>query len=341
MAATDDDDDIDISEEWTSVDQRVIELRQGGRRASEVLRMLQFGEQMVDWVSTWSAATAATAATTHPAPLVWTDLLDVATAQQQHVQEALRQQVQQLQQEVTQGREQLRQLTSVLGQAQAQNAQLVEQAQKNNKDALVSSLRGKKAEREWMEQLRELFRGDFLIEDKTKTPHCGDFWVTDTEQCSVLIDVKSYQTGVSRREVDKFVKDVETCPVRGGILMNTSAVIYAHPHMSIDFVGAQMKPVVYLSHVDRRPEDVELAFRVIKSLDRTMKTVPNLSSATELQSRFQKVLDVCRSAATRSRELQHLRDHLTRVTEADEQAWSEVVSQVTGCLSALSSSSSS
>jgi hypothetical protein len=307
-------------DEWSTVEQKLLEWKTERQWSSRtVLECMVMGEQLMEWLQRWSGQSSIIQGT-----FAWQDVIQECTRQ--------------LQQTIEADRRQLHHLTDILQQSQQQCKQLQEQYDKvvaqlhvQQQSQLVSSIRGKKAEDQWAGALQELFPL-FTLENKSKVPQSGDFWLTDTQNLICLIDLKCYSGVVQKREVDKFFRDMEASPVHMGMMLSTDTGIACHPHMSLAFVGPQMKPVLFLTHVNGRKPDIPLAYQVLSSLSTIIQSSTNLIESSQLRLKLQTIIDLQRTASQNHQEFQQLHRHLEELIRRQDDMWKVVFESIQSIL---------
>lgn len=300
----------------------------------ELVWRIELGEQVAQWMemmatTTSSRSTSASSSTSPPPPPVtWKDWT------QQWSQDA-----EQLKKHLEQERQSNRQLLAMIQQSQQQTITLQQQVdrlqhelQDQQQHRLVSSLRGRQAEQEWGHKLKQYFP-EGIMEDKAKSAQSGDIWLIDRDGFTVLIDIKSYTSNVGKREIEKFQRDIHvqaasSC-IQAGILLSTQTNIYTKPHMSVEFVGHSPPiPVLFLTQMDSRPQEIVLAVQVLKSIAKTLAASPTLTQGVEFQGKCQRLMSLCKQSQARMKDLYTFSDNLRTMIQAEEESWKTMLGEL-------------
>lgn len=273
----------------------------------------------MEWLQRWSGQSSIIQGT-----FAWEDVIQECTRQLRETVEADRRQLHHITDMLQQSQQQCKQL-------QHQYDKVVAQLHTQQQSQLVSSIRGKKAEEHWAGALQELFPF-FTLENKSKVPQSGDFWITDTQNLVCLLDLKCYSGVVQKREVDKFVRDMEVSPVHMGMMLSTDTGIACHPHMSLAFAGPQMKPIIFLTHVNSRKSDIPLAFQVLSSLTTVIQSSTSLVESSQLQLKLKTIVDLQRSTTQSHQDFQQLQRHLEDLIRRQDDMWKVVFETIQSIL---------
>lgn len=298
---------------------------------SELIWRIQLGDQVVQWmemISTTTSVSSSDSTSATAPPVTWKDWT------QQWTQEA-----EQLRKNLEEERQSNRQLLTMIQQSQQQTVALQQQVERlqhelqdQQQHRLVSSLRGRQAEQEWGQKLKQYFP-DGLIEDKAKSAQSGDLWLIDRDGFTVLIDIKSYTSNVGKREIDKFQRDIQvqssSSLIQAGILLSTQTNIYTKPHMTVEFVGHSPPiPILFLTQMDSRSHEIVLAVQVLKSIAKTLSTSPSLTQGVEFQGKCQRLMTLCKQSQARMKDLYTLSDTLRSMIQAEEESWKTMLSEL-------------
>ena len=102
---------------------------------------------------------------------------------------------------------------------------LSDNIQKLTGNICTSSLKGKIGERYLEESLKTYFP-DYIIETTAHQKHQSDIQIITDSKLKILVESKLYSTTVQKKEIDKFVKDLETTQVDYGIFISlTSGIV--------------------------------------------------------------------------------------------------------------------
>jgi hypothetical protein len=137
-----------------------------------------------------------------------------------------------------------------------------------------SSNKGQDAEGEADELLNHLFPASEIADCRSKKGQ-GDF-VVHQGDVSMMVEVKSYNRNVHKKEVEKFMRDMRSNPgYTCGVIASLDTGIAGWKDFSLKCIDG--RPVVFLHNVRETPEKLQHAFSVFEMI----QTIENLDLRNE------------------------------------------------------------
>ena len=129
-----------------------------------------------------------------------------------------------------------------------------------------SSFKGQEGENFTFRELNKMFpKAD--VEDTRKQPGRGDFIFKENSFC-MLIETKNYKKNVTKPEMDKFYRDIDTNQdIQCGIFMSLSSGICAREDFHLEI--RDTKPIIFLHNAADNMRHVELAIQLFKLILKT------------------------------------------------------------------------
>ena len=75
--------------------------------------------------------------------------------------------------------------------------------------------------------------GDLIIENKAKTPHSGDAWLTFPDGKKIMLESKNYNYRVNKDELDKMENDMITNYMKFGIFISWCSTVQNRKDLDI------------------------------------------------------------------------------------------------------------
>ena len=129
-----------------------------------------------------------------------------------------------------------------------------------------SSFKGQEGENFTHRELNKMFpKAD--VEDTRKQPGRGDFIFKENSFC-MLIETKNYKKNVTKPEIDKFYRDIDTNQdIQCGIFMSLNSGICARDDFHLEI--RDTKPIIFLHNAADNMRHVELAIQLFKLILKT------------------------------------------------------------------------
>ena len=129
-----------------------------------------------------------------------------------------------------------------------------------------SSFKGQEGENFTYHELNKMFpKAD--VEDTRKQPGRGDFIFKENSFC-MLIETKNYKKNVTKPEIDKFYRDIDTNQdIQCGIFMSLNSGICARDDFHLEI--RDTKPIIFLHNAADNMRHVELAIQLFKLILKT------------------------------------------------------------------------
>ena len=129
-----------------------------------------------------------------------------------------------------------------------------------------SSFKGQEGENFTHHELNKMFpKAD--VEDTRKQPGRGDFIFKENSFC-MLIETKNYKKNVTKPEIDKFYRDIDTNQdIQCGIFMSLNSGICARDDFHLEI--RDTKPIIFLHNAADNMRHVELAIQLFKLILKT------------------------------------------------------------------------
>jgi hypothetical protein len=102
----------------------------------------------------------------------------------------------------------------------------------------------------------------FEVEPTARTPGSGDYFINfngDTK--TILVEVKNYKTTVPNPEMQKFMKDVDSCNVIGGIFVSLKSKASSHHVEHKVHMSANDKPMIVIDNFANKKDSTLSEFR--------------------------------------------------------------------------------
>ncbi len=130
-----------------------------------------------------------------------------------------------------------------------------------------SSLKGQVGENKMFTTLT-MFYPKYTIEDTHKEPNRGDFIIETVNDKKILIDNKDYKGNVPKKEIDKFISDIENnADVHGGALLSNCSGVAKRDDFEIEIING--KPVIYLYNTNSNKQKIKSGIDIILSIINT------------------------------------------------------------------------
>jgi hypothetical protein len=130
-----------------------------------------------------------------------------------------------------------------------------------------SSLKGQVGEN-MMFKILTMFYPKFTVEDTHKEPNRGDFIIDTVNDKKILIDNKDYKGNIPKKEIDKFISDIENnADVHGGALLSNCSGIAKRGDFEIEIISG--KPVIYLYNTNDNKQKIKSAIDLLLSIINT------------------------------------------------------------------------
>ena len=130
-----------------------------------------------------------------------------------------------------------------------------------------SSLKGQVGENKMFTTLT-MFYPKFTIEDTHKEPNRGDFIIETVNDKKLLIDNKDYKGNIPKKEIEKFISDIENnADVHGGALLSNCSGIAKRDDFEIEIIKG--KPVIYLYNTNNNKQKIKSGIDIILSIINT------------------------------------------------------------------------
>lgn len=130
-----------------------------------------------------------------------------------------------------------------------------------------SSLKGQVGEN-MMFKILTMFYPKFTVEDTHKEPNRGDFIIDTVNDKKILIDNKDYKGNIPKKEIDKFISDIENnADVHGGALLSNCSGIAKRDDFEIEIING--KPVIYLYNTNNNKQKIKSGIDIILSIINT------------------------------------------------------------------------
>ena len=126
-----------------------------------------------------------------------------------------------------------------------------------------SNTKGKAGEGKFEIILSEAFPTASIINTAGQTA-CGDFIVEQQEKTKILIDTKDYNTVVPVKEVEKFIRDIESNKCNG-ILVSQYSGIAQKDHFEINIHNNNV--IIFIHNCNYSKELIITAFNIIQQLE--------------------------------------------------------------------------
>jgi len=124
---------------------------------------------------------------------------------------------------------------------------------------VTSTRKGQEGENWLYNELVRQFKSAEVL-DCHGTNHKGDFTITEGDTKG-MFESKNYARNVSKKEIVKFKKDMESnADLRYGILVSLKSGVANHKDLSLEFCAG--KPVVYLHDVVDEPFKIKIAYDI-------------------------------------------------------------------------------
>ena len=130
-----------------------------------------------------------------------------------------------------------------------------------------SSLKGQVGENKMFSDLT-MFYPKCTIEDTHKEPNRGDFIIETVNDKKLLIDNKDYKGNIPKKEIEKFISDIENnADVHGGALLSNCSGIAKRDDFEIEIIKG--KPVIYLCNTNNNKQKIKSGIDIILSIINT------------------------------------------------------------------------
>lgn len=130
-----------------------------------------------------------------------------------------------------------------------------------------SSLKGQIGENKIFTILT-MFYPKCSVIDTHKEPNRGDFIIDTENDKKILIDNKDYKGNVPKKEIDKFISDIENnADVHGGALLSNCSGVAKRDDFEIEIIKG--KPVIYLYNTNNNKQKIKSGIDIILSIINT------------------------------------------------------------------------
>ena len=127
-----------------------------------------------------------------------------------------------------------------------------------------SSRKGQFGEMRTADLLNQLFPSAEIYETGHTTAN-GDFRIV-IQGVQILYEHKNFQNNVPKRDIDKFLRDIEVSDCDGGIMCSENSGIACRNDLDLEIVGENEKPGIYLHHTGINPEKIQIAVNILVNI---------------------------------------------------------------------------
>jgi len=127
-----------------------------------------------------------------------------------------------------------------------------------------SSRKGQIGEMRTGDLLNKLFPAAEIYETGHTTAN-GDFRIV-IQGVQILYEHKNFQNNVPKRDIDKFLRDIEVSDCDGGIMCSENSGIACRNDLDLEIVGENEKPGIYLHHTGINPEKIQIAVHILVNI---------------------------------------------------------------------------
>ena len=142
--------------------------------------------------------------------------------------------------------------------------EMQEKLDRHNSIQSNSSRKGQMGELRTGELLNQLFPAAEIYETGHTTAN-GDFRIV-IQGVQILYEHKNFQNNVPKRDIDKFLRDIEASDCDGGIMCSENSGIACRNDLDLEIVGENEKPGIYLHHTGVNPEKIRIAVHLLVNI---------------------------------------------------------------------------
>lgn len=142
--------------------------------------------------------------------------------------------------------------------------EMQEKLDRHNSIQSNSSRKGKIGEMRTGDLLNQLFPAAEIYETGHTTAN-GDFRIV-IQGVQILYEHKNFQNNVPKRDIDKFLRDIEVSDADGAIMCSENSGISCRNDLDLEIVGENEKPGIYLHHTGVNPEKIQIAVNLLVNI---------------------------------------------------------------------------
>lgn len=142
--------------------------------------------------------------------------------------------------------------------------EMQEKLDRHNSIQSNSSRKGQIGEMRTGDLLNKLFPAAEIYETGHTTAN-GDFRIV-IQGVQILYEHKNFQNNVPKRDIDKFLRDIEVSDCDGGIMCSENSGIACRNDLDLEIVGENEKPGIYLHHTAINPEKIQIAVHILVNI---------------------------------------------------------------------------
>jgi hypothetical protein len=129
-----------------------------------------------------------------------------------------------------------------------------------------STIKGQAGENITYHELNRMFP-TAEIEDTHKQPGRGDF-IMKEKDFSMLIETKNYAKNVTKPEIDKFYRDMESNnDIQCGLFLSLKSGICNRDDLQLEVIDG--KPIIFIHHALKNMENIDFGVRIFKLILKT------------------------------------------------------------------------
>lgn len=129
-----------------------------------------------------------------------------------------------------------------------------------------STIKGQAGENITYHELNRMFP-TAEIEDTHKQPGRGDF-IMKEKDFSMLIETKNYAKNVTKPEIDKFYRDMESNnDIQCGLFLSLKSGICNRDDLQLEVIDG--KPIIFIHHALKKMENIDFGVRIFKLILKT------------------------------------------------------------------------
>ena len=137
-----------------------------------------------------------------------------------------------------------------------------------------STIIGKDGETKLEKILNTVFPMSEIV-DTSSEYQCGDFFIKNLNSDKILIENKDYSQNVANKEIQKFIRDIDTQKC-DGIFLSQSSGISEKDNFQIDQYDGHL--LLYLHNVNYSEEKIKTAVKIIQMIRQKMNDINLLQS---------------------------------------------------------------
>jgi len=110
--------------------------------------------------------------------------------------------------------------------------------------------------------------GDLIIENKAKTPHSGDAWLTFPDGKKIMLESKNYNYRVNKDELDKMENDMITNYMKFGIFISWCSTVQNRKDLDIHtfYHNGETYLIIVISNLSVDINKLDLAIQLTRKL---------------------------------------------------------------------------